>query len=310
MSRKQDQKGDTCTFNYDLAGRLTSRDYCTAANSPSGTIADNDQFTYDKAGRMLTAYSGRYSNTVGYAYDAAGRKKSESLTIAGQAYTTAIGYNARGELTKYTYPDGAVVDRVYTARGELNQLKHAGSVIDTRVYDNGGRQTTSTYKNGVVETRSYNTDNTLTSISFGGTGTSIGNMTYGWDNNHNKTSETITGTMSNYGFSIPTGGYDGEDRLVSFNRTSGLSQSWSLSPVGDWNSVTTNGTAQTRTHGPTHELLTGAGSSVSTDVKGNITLIPSSLRPNASSLTSTWDFDNRLTSATTARRQLVINTMR
>ncbi len=105
--------------------------------------------------------------------------------------------------------------------------------------------------------------------------------------------------MSNFGFSIPTGGYDGEDRLVSFNRTSGLSQSWSLSPVGDWNSVTTNGTAQTRAHGPTHELLTGAGSNVSTDVKGNITLIPSSLRPNASSLTSVWDFDNRLTSATT-----------
>ncbi|MFO0940459.1 MAG: hypothetical protein U0930_06790 [Pirellulales bacterium] len=80
---------------------------------------------------------------------------------------------------------------------------------------------------------------------------------------------------------------------------SGLSQSWSLSAVGDWNSVTTNGTAQTGTHGPTHELLTGAGSNVSTDVKGNITLIPSSLRPNASSLTSVWDFDNRLISATT-----------
>ena len=38
---------------------------------------------------------------------------------------------------------------------------------------------------------------------------------------------------------------------------------------------------------------------MSTDVKGNITLIPSSLRPNASSLTSVWDFDNRLISATT-----------
>ncbi len=299
VSRKQDQKGDTCTFNYDLAGRLTSRDYRTAANSPSGTIADNDQFTYDKAGRMLTAYSGRYSNTVGYAYDAAGRKKSESLTIAGRTYTTETGYNARGELTKYTYPDSTVVDRTYTARGELYQLKHAGTTIDTRAYDNGGRMSSSTLNNGVVDSRSYGADNSVSSITFTGSGTSIGNLSYGWDNNHNKTSETITGTMSNYGFSIPTGGYDGEDRLVSFNRTSGLSQSWSLSPVGDWKSVTTNGTAQTRTHGPTHELLTGAGSSVSSDVNGNITLIPASLRPNASSLTSTWDFDNRLTSATT-----------
>ena len=75
--RKQDQKGDTCTMNYDLAGRLTSRDYRTLANSPSGTIADTDAFTYDKAGRMLTAVSGRYSNTVTYIFDAAGRKKTE-----------------------------------------------------------------------------------------------------------------------------------------------------------------------------------------------------------------------------------------
>ncbi len=299
VSRKQDQKGDTVTFNYDLAGRLTSRDYRAAANSPSGTIADSDQFSYDKAGRIVTAYSGRYSNTIGYSYDTAGRQKTESLTIGGQTYTTTTEYNVRGELTKYTYPDSIVVDRTYTARGELYQIKHAGTTIDTRAYDNCGRMSSSTYNNGVVDTRGYGTDSTLLSISFTGSGTLIGNLSYGWDNNHNKTSETITGTMSNYGFTIPTGGYDGEDRLVSFTRTSGLSQSWNLSSVGDWNSVTTNGTAQTRTHGPTHELLTGGGSNVDTDVKGNITLIPSSLRPTASSLTSVWDFDNRLVSATT-----------
>ena len=45
--------------------------------------------------------------------------------------------------------------------------------------------------NGVSDTRAYNTDNTLASI---------GNLTYGWDANKNKTSEAIAGTMSNYGF--------------------------------------------------------------------------------------------------------------
>ena len=99
------------------------------------------------------------------------------------------------------------------------------------------------------------------------------------------------------GFTVPTNGYDSEDRLVGFNRTSGLTQSWNLSPVGDWNSVTTNGSTETRTHGPTHELLTGAGQNVTTDVKGNITFIPASLKPTASSLTSVWDFDNRLNTA-------------
>ncbi|MDX1927995.1 MAG: RHS repeat-associated core domain-containing protein [Pirellulaceae bacterium] len=205
---------------------------------------------------------------------------------------------ANGLTTQYLYdnnPDGTAVGRSYTARGELYQLTHAGTTIDTRVYDNGGRMTSSTYNNGVSETRAYGTDNTLSSISF--SGAPIGNLTYGWDANKNKTSEAIAGTMSNYGFTVPTNGYDSEDRLVSFNRTSGLTQAWNLSLVGDWNSVTTNGTAQTRTHGPTHELLTAGGQNVSTDTKGNITLIPAALRPNASSLLSNWDFDNRLNTA-------------
>ncbi|MDX1926575.1 MAG: RHS repeat-associated core domain-containing protein [Pirellulaceae bacterium] len=270
-------------------------------------------------GSRLTAVSVRYVNTVTYTYDSAGRKKTEGLTISGQTYTTTMAYNGKGELTGYTYPDGTAVGRTYTARGELYQLTHAGTTIDTRVYDNGGRMTSSnslsnTHRfrptgrfsrsnqllrtvenNGVSETRAYNTDNTLASISF--TGASIGNLTYGWDANKNKTSEAIAGTMSNYGFTVPANGYDSEDRLVGFNRTSGLTQSWNLSPVGDWNSVTTNGTAQARTHGPTHELLTAGGQNVSTDAKGNITLIPSGLRPNASSLSSVWDFDNRLNTA-------------
>ena len=101
----------------------------------------------------------------------------------------------------------------------------------------------------------------------------------------------------NYGFTIPTSGYDNEDRLVTYNRTSGLSQSWNLSTVGDWNSITTNGTAQSRTHGPTHELLNAAGQAVTTDVKGNITLIPAALRSNGQALALTYDFNNRMVTA-------------
>ncbi|MFN7448430.1 MAG: RHS repeat-associated core domain-containing protein [Pirellula sp.] len=127
----------------------------------------------------------------------------------------------------------------------------------------------------------------------------MGNLTYTWDTNKNKKSESIGGVMSGYGFTNAGTTYDDEDRLTGYQRTNGaLSQSWNLTSVGDWNSVTTNGTAQSRTHGPTHELLTAGGQTVNTDVKGNITLLPavlaSSLSPQASSLQ--WDFDNKLKS--------------
>jgi RHS repeat-associated protein len=129
-------------------------------------------------------------------------------------------------------------------------------------------------------------------------------MAYTWDANKNKTSESITGVMSGYGFTAAGTTYDFEDRLTGFSRaaTSGpalLSQSWSLTAVGDWTSVTTNGTAQSRTHGPTHELLTAGGQNVATDVKGNITTLPANLRPTGATtaMNLTWDSDNKLRSA-------------
>ncbi len=146
------------------------------------------------------------------------------------------------------------------------------------------------------ETRTYNNDNTLASISF--SGAAIGNLTYGWDDNKNKTSEAISGTMSGYGFDVGASGYDDEDRLVNWERAdSALDQSWDLSLVGDWDSITENSATQNRTHGPTHELLTVASQSVTHDLKGNITSIPAVLRPGTDPLAMAWDFDNRLVSA-------------
>jgi len=149
----------------------------------------------------------------------------------------------------------------------------------------------STYNNGVGETRTYKADNTLAAINF--SGAPIGNLAYAYDANKNKTTESIGGNMSGYGFTIPTGGYDSEDRLISYTRTDGaLAQSWNLSPVGDWNSVTTNSVAQNRTHGPTHELTAINTAPILHDSKGNIT-------QNSNGHLYTWDFDNRLQGANT-----------
>jgi hypothetical protein len=60
--------------------------------------------------------------------------------------------------------------------------------------------------------------------------------------------------MSGYRFSSAGTSYDDEDRLTGYALTSGtFTQSRNLTQVGDWTNVTTNGTAQNRTHGPTHE---------------------------------------------------------
>ena len=182
-----------------------------------------------------------------------------------------------------------------SARGQIASVAVDSVTIDTRTYDDGGRMTSSSYQNGVSESRSYNDDNTLASISY--SGAAIGDLTYGWDANKNKTSESIGGVMSGYGF---TAGYDAEDRLTSWDRAdTNLDQSWNLSPVGDWNSITENSSVQNRTHGPAHELLTAASQSVEHDPKGNMTLIPPVLRPGSDPLKLKWDFDDKLRAADT-----------
>ena len=68
--------------------------------------------------------------------------------------------------------------------------------------------------------------------------------------------------MSNCGFTIPTNDYDNEGRLVSFNGTSGLNQTWSLSAVGDWNSFTISSVnSQPVTESSTNEQTYSSSSS-------------------------------------------------
>ena len=248
---------------------------------------------------MVQASSGRYNNSTATTYDDAGRKATESLTAGGQTYTTTVGYDAASRQSTITYPDGTVLNRSYTDRNQLHQLTYGGTVVDTRTYDAGRRMLSSAYNNGVSETRAYNNDNTLSSISFSGLGfqPDIGDMTYTWDDNKNKTSETITGTLAAYSFTTGANGYDDEDRLTNYTRGT-LTQSWNLSNEGDWNVFTENGVAQNRTHGPAHELASIATTPVTHDVNGNITSKPSSLNPTDTS-TLSWDFDNRLTSVDT-----------
>ena len=136
---------NTVTMNFSLASQMTKQDYCTKAISPSGTIADSDTFTFDRSGRMLSALSGRYTNSVANVFDTLGRHKEEKLTIAGQTYAVSYDYDALGRRFKTTYPDATTVERTYTNRSQLHQTKFNGSVIDTRVYDVGGRLSTSTY---------------------------------------------------------------------------------------------------------------------------------------------------------------------
>ena len=284
LLRKTNQLGDTITSVYDLGGRTLSRQYRTLANSPSGTIASQDTFTFDAASRMLTGVKGLYANTVALAYDIGGRKATEALTIAGQTYTTGTAYDTAGRVSQLTYPDGSVVARTYDSRNLLSTIALGGVNIDSRSYDTGGRLSSVTLGNGLVVTRTYQTgDNLPLAIS----NSAVGTYTYAWDANKNKTSETITGTMAAYTSSMA---FDDQNRLTAWNRTNSDAQAWTLSPVNDWQSFTNNGAAVARTHGPTHEVLTVGAAAIQHDSRGNMTT-------DEFAIARTYDTDGKVSQA-------------
>ena len=215
---------------------------------------------------------------------------TETLTLEGQSYQTALDYDARSQLTQMLYPSGRTVDYSYTDRRQLNTVTWQGGQIQDRSYDAGGRLT-SVDRANVDETRSYDLANRLTSINNPG----VGKLDYAWDANGNKLSETWDGVMAPWSFTTEkTGatqyvdGYDEEDRFRRFNR-GGQNQDVYLdrTAIGNIFDIDTNGTNVPRSFGLAHEL-NSVGTSVQVfDAKGNVT-------NTHSGQSLTWDYDNKL----------------
>lgn len=283
---------EVTTYNYDLGNRLTGRTY----NDGKG----NDTFTYDNAGRLTKAVSGRYGSTVDRVYtgntpaEKAGRLTSEKLTLSGANagnWTVKYAYDAANRLTTLTYPANETSVRTYTPRNQLQGLTFAGSSVATRTYDNGGRLTGTTFGNSLVETRTYRSDangvdNQLATQVIPG----VTNFTYAYDANKRITQET------NGIFAAQTQqflAYDNENRLTSWKRGTTETQTWQLSKVGDWQSTTVNGVAQPRAHSAVHEVTSIGVTPLAYDLKGNLT-------QNQDGALYSWDSENRLTAATVA----------
>ena len=287
---------EVTNYQYDNANRLVTRSYADGKN---------DVFTYDPVSRLKTASSARYANRVSRTYDAASRLTAETLTYAAGAemgipLVVGYGYDSDDRLTTMVYPDGSVVARSYTDRNELKQIWDAGQSQQVRTYDAAGRLTSSLFGNNLTETRTYVPGDVLvasivTPATVGGPVTSF---TYTYDANKRKSTE-LDGAQSSTSQRF---GYDSQDRLTTWKQGTGVApadpattaQTWTLSPVGDWNSVATTTAAgkstQTRTHSNVHELLAIGTTALSYDAKGN-------LIKDDQGQTFAWDVENRLLSA-------------
>jgi RHS repeat-associated protein len=101
------------------------------------------------------------------------------------------------------------------------------------------------------------------------TSADVERVLYGYDRNSNRMSKT---NSVNSAFSEAYT-YDNLNQLSGFNRNSGArTQNWNYDAAGNWNSVTTNGVAQTRTANKQNEITSVSGATTPTyDANGNMT---------------------------------------
>lgn len=233
ITSKTDSSGKTQTFSYSQADRATE----TATDSDGVTrttvavtdwlgrrISYTDQLgtawetvtrtTYDQAGRVTATYralpGGSEAQLTATAYDAAtGRVASDTEYASGTARTTTYSYNAAGQPTTVTRPNGVTTTTGYdTSRGwatSLSNTKSGGTELSRFTYGRsigGGIASEDAVTAGRTRTFGYDGAGRLTSV--GGTTS----RTYAWDADTNRCANAAT-------CATPTFTYDNADRLLT-----------------------------------------------------------------------------------------------
>lgn len=204
-----DPRGITLHFEYDNLGRR-SRRYATAPSTQ-----DDQTFTYDLAGNLLTAKVVATGSTITADYDNDARL-SHVYQASFPTPTTTYAYNATtGRLSSIIDPAGTT-SYAYNANGQLNDITDPFSATHVIYsYDNSGRVTQRTDGSGLCWQQSYELftgrpDGRWIRQGCGGTILATFDLGYDAASNVNSRAETITGNTFGGTYTYT---YDAANRL-------------------------------------------------------------------------------------------------
>jgi len=308
-SSMTDRNGTTHQYSYDVLGRRTSDTVTTLGAGVDGSVLRLDT-AYDQQGNpfLYTSYADTGGTTIvnqvedmynGLRQLTAEYQSHAGPVVIGMTPEVQYTYNemANGEnnsrLTSMIYPNGRVIDYNYHPGlddriSRLSALSDATGVLEAYTYLDLGT---------VVERDHPQTGINLTYISptgatgdagdqytgldrFGrvveqlwlntNTGTATDDFQYTYDPDGNVVTKK---NLVNAAFSEQYG-YDNLNRLASFTQGT-QTESWSFDALGNWASVTTNGTAQVRTANAQNQYTSlSGGTTPSYDNNGNLTTDP------------------------------------
>ncbi len=129
--RKRDNQ--VISYTHDALNRVTLKDV-------PGTAADV-YYGYDARGLQLHARFGSSGGLgIDTTYDGFGRLETSSNNMSGTTWTLSYDFDAHGNRTKLTFPDGEYFDYEYDGLDRSDQIKENGSAVISLIYNSRGRR--------------------------------------------------------------------------------------------------------------------------------------------------------------------------
>ncbi|WP_158298850.1 RHS repeat domain-containing protein [Sphingomonas psychrotolerans] len=275
--RKRD--GRTFTYGYDALNRLTSKivpDACVsgyACTNVSASATRDVYYGYDLRGIQTSARfdSASGADAVISAYDGFGRLANSTTSMSGSSRTLSYSYDADGNRTRVTHPDGNYFNYYREGLGRVYYVDSNGaSPLFYPPYDAAGRVTAlNRWVSGGWNNNtgfSYDGISRLSSATVALPGTSY-NLTTTYA--YNPASQIVTRTRSNSAYAFA--GYVSVNRSYAVN---GLNQygavggnSYGYDSNGN---LTSDGTTAYTYDAENRLVVTSAGASLTYDPLGRL----------------------------------------
>ena len=173
------RNGNTLTFAYDALNRVAVK----SAPANGAVPAESVYYGYDNRGLQLYA---RYGSTSGEGvtsvYDGAGRQTSSVLTMGGVSQTLSYQYDANGNRTRVTHPDGTYFTQGYDGLDRMTEVRENGStVIASLSYNAQGQRASASRAGGASTSYAYDPVGRLQTLTqeLAGTAADLGS-TFTW----------------------------------------------------------------------------------------------------------------------------------
>jgi RHS repeat-associated protein len=301
-----DRNGNTHTLTFDILGRLVADAVTTLGANVDGAVR-RIEYAYDAQGNaaLITSYDavtgGNVVNQVKREFNGLGQLTSEwqehGGAVTGSSPRVQYAYSEMADganhsrVVSITYPDGRVLNYNYAAgldnavsrlsslsdsTGVLESYDYLGeAVVVSRKHPQPGVDLT--YVKRAGEANGDAGDPYTGLDRFGrivdqrwlksSDGSALDRLQYSYDRNGNRLSRT---NLIDAAFS-ESYSYDNLNQLVGFTRGS-HNRSWDYDAQGNWQSVTTDGSTQTRSHNAQNEITGIGGATTPTyDANGNLT---------------------------------------